>query len=160
MRKRKAPTKKPKKRMGHVERPWNDGEWTTARFRSFIMSALRGARWPARHNAVRKAFVTEGLNPKTGRKCKLHKCEHCKNLFPQGEMHADHKEPVIPLEANWSSVSATTFLGYDWNTVIARLYVEMSEYTILCHGCHAQVTHQEKTIRKALTVDNQPEDDE
>ena len=50
------------------------------------MSALRRAQWPVKYEAIRSAFVRDGVNPATGRKCKLHKCSDCGELFPAKDM--------------------------------------------------------------------------
>lgn len=117
----------------------NNGQWTEARFRSFIKSALRGARWPAKYACIRSAYVDDGVNPKTGRKCKLHKCEQCHELFPQNMMQADHKTPVVGPEG---------FI--DWNTYISRLYVEADGFRALCRPCHRLITKQQNDERRSL----------
>lgn len=115
----------------------NGGQWTEARFRSFIKSALRGARWPQKYACIRKAYVKDGVNPKTGRKCRLHTCERCAGLFPQNMMQADHIIPVVGPE------------GFvDWNTYIDRLYVEADGFRALCKPCHKAITKQQNQERK------------
>lgn len=103
------------------------GQWTEARFKGFIVSLLRAGtmRWRPRHDAIKNAFVRNGINPDTGRKCKLHRCAVCQGEFPQTYMHADHIEPVVEL---------TGFK--DWNTYINRLFVEADKMRALCHTCH------------------------
>ena len=120
-----------------VEKPYNGGEWTAARKRSFIMSALRGARWPQKYKAIQRAFVENGPNPRTGKRCKLHKCEECWELFPASGMQADHIEPVVPLT------------GFDsWDAVIERLYCEVDGYQALCKECHKEKTKEENRVRR------------
>lgn len=129
-----------------MSKPFNDGQWTEARMRSFIMSALRRAQWPPKYAAISKAYVEDGANPKTGRKCKLHRCEECGKLFAKGDMHADHIDPVIPLEGfdgNW-------FLGYDWNQVVQRLYTEADKFQIICKQCHKDKSKEENAERRLL----------
>lgn len=139
--------KKQAKRRMDIARPYNGGEWSIARMRSFIMSALRRAQWPPRHKAVAKAFVGYGINPKTGRKCKLHKCEKCGATLPQGEMHADHRDAVIPLSHDWAD--GDHFVGYNWTEVVRRLYVEADAYSVMCRPCHKQITDAENAERRA-----------
>lgn len=118
-------------------KPYNGGQWTEARKHSFIMSALRRAKWPQRYAAVKRTFVRNGLNPATGRKCKLHRCEKCTQLFPQSSMQADHIIPVVPLE------------GFDsWDGVIARMFVEAEHYDVMCKSCHKKITDEENKIRR------------
>jgi hypothetical protein len=77
------------------------------------MSALRRAQWPVKYEAIRSAFVRDGVNPATGRKCKLHKCSACGELFPAKDMRADHIDPIVPVT------------GFDnWDALIARLFCE------------------------------------
>jgi 5-methylcytosine-specific restriction endonuclease McrA len=107
------------------------------------MSALRGARWPQKYKSIETASVGDGINPKTGRKCKLHKCPNCGGTFPKGEMQADHIDPVVPIDKNWCN----TYLGYDWNDVIKRLFCEIDGFRPLCKACHKKKTAEERTLR-------------
>lgn len=145
-----AKSKKAKKRpipKAGIDRQFNSGLWTLARMRSFVMSALRRAQWPARHRSFNKAFIRDGINPATGRQCKLHRCEECGGEFPQNQCHADHLHEVIPINHKWASRPGS-FLSYDWNEVIRRLYVEADQYRILCHSCHSECTRKENEARK------------
>ena len=120
-----------------VERPFNGGQWTAAKKKSFIISALRKARWPVKYQVLKDAYVKDGINPKTGRKCKLHRCEECNDCFAKGDMHADHISPVIPLT------------GFDsWDKTIARMFCEEDGFRILCHSCHKICTKEENRIRR------------
>lgn len=142
--------KKPKKRLD-LERPHCNGEWTTARFRSFVMSALRGARWAPKYDVIDRAFSHKGLNPKTGRMCHLHRCESCQDLFAKGDMKADHHEPIIPLSHDWAA-DPRNFLGYDWNEVMRRLWIEKGvAWNVLCEACHHTKTQSERAERAALS---------
>lgn len=120
-----------------VEKPHNGGQWTRARFRSFIMSALRRAAWPVKYAAIRQAYVKNGINKSSGRPCKLHLCPDCKQLFPQSSMQADHINPVVPIT------------GFDsWDGVIARLYCELEGYRATCRTCHKAKSISENQQRK------------
>lgn len=120
-----------------IERPYNNGEWTEARFTSFVKSALRGARWPQKYEAVKRAFVEYGINPATGRKCKLHRCSACRDLFPQNGVQADHIIPVVGPEGFVS-----------WDRFIQRLFCEADGFKILCKACHSKVTNEEREARR------------
>ncbi len=120
-----------------VEKPHNGGLWSDARKHSFIMSALRRAAWPVKYAAIKEAYIDDGINPKTGRRCKLHRCDECNDCFPASEMQADHIEPVIPLE------------GFDsWDGVIGRMFCEVEGYQALCKACHKVKTQEENRIRR------------
>lgn len=121
------------------DKPYCGGQWTTARFRSFIKSALRAAsnRWAPKWECINDSFVRKGKSAK-GRHCKLHRCAHCEKLFPKGEMRADHIEPVVDPD-----------IGFvDWNTYIERMFPERDGYQALCDGCHKIKTAEERKRRK------------
>lgn len=120
-----------------VDKPYNSNTWTQARFNSFVMSALRRAQWPQKYKALKDAYIDDGINPKTGRKCKLHRCAICNDCFPAKDMQVDHREPVIPLE------------GFDsWDNVISRLYCESDKLDAVCRDCHKRKSKEENKIRR------------
>jgi len=135
-------------------KPHNSGQWTDARKRSFVMSALRGAKWPVKYQTIKDAYVKDGINPATGRKCKLHKCAQCGNLFPQKDMAADHINPVVPIEG----FTEETYLGYNWNELIQRLYCEIDGFQALCKGCHKLKSADERALRDAEKTYPPPHD--
>ena len=112
----------------------NDGQWTESRFQSFIKSALRKARWPVKYKCIQNAFVEHGINPKTGRKCKLHRCVKCEELFPQNQIQADHINPIVPV------TGFTT-----WDEVITNLFCELDGLQALCKGCHKKL-HNKRSL--------------
>lgn len=122
------------------EKPYNGGQWTKARFRSFIMSALRGAsqKWGPKWECINEAFVGKGTNPKTGRPCKLHRCSSCGGTFPKGQMRADHINPVIDPATGFDS----------WDEVVGRMFVEKSGYQAVCVPCHKTKTGEERAVRE------------
>jgi hypothetical protein len=128
-----------------TNKPYNNGKWTEARMRAFVMSALRKAQWGVKYEAIKAAFVRDGINPATDRKCKLHECIDCGKLFPAKEMQADHIDPVVPLDGQWGDT--TRFLGYNWNELIPRLFAEKEAFQALDKACHKIKSAQEKTLR-------------
>ena len=121
-------------------KPYNGGKWTKARFNSFVMSQLRGGKWPPKYAAISRAYFGTGSNPRTGKPCKLHKCERCGNLFAKGNMRADHRDPVVD-----------PYVGFvDWNTWIGRCFVEADAYDIICKWCHAVKSARERKIRTEI----------
>ena len=133
-----------------TEKPYNGGQWTEARMRSFAMSALRRAQWPAKYQAISQAYIGDGLNPKTGKPCKLHKCPTCKKVYPKGNFQADHINPVIPLDHKWTNC----FLGYDWNEVMRNLWCEKEGFVAICKECHKAKSKQENIDRKQYKKQN------
>lgn len=121
------------------EKPHNNGQWTKARFFSFIKGGLRSAsvRWPPRYGALASAFCGRKVNPKTGRLAKLYGCKNCGHEFPASDVEVNHKEPVIPLS------------GFDsWDNVIKRMFCEEDGLEVLCKPCHKEVTKKENEERK------------
>ncbi len=120
----------------------NNGRWTEARFRSFIISALRGAhgKWGVKHDAKKSAWVRRGV----------YKCAGCKKegsatLPPlagrtrkRNNAAVDHIDPVVQPEVGF----------VDWNTYINRMFLEASGYQVLCYKCHAAKTAAERLRRK------------
>jgi hypothetical protein len=117
----------------------NNGEWTEARFTSFIKSALRSAsqRWPPKYQTLNEAFVGKQINASSGRLAKHFKCRKCANLFPQKEVEVNHITPVVPLT------------GFDsWDGVIERMFCEKHELEVLCKPCHSEISKKENSERK------------
>lgn len=116
--------------------------------RSFIMSQLRKStyKWKPKNDCIDAAFVKEGINPKTGYKCKLHKCALTGELFPKGEMQADHTNPVVPEQ--WGDT--TQYLGYNWNELLPRLLCEVDGFQAVSKSAHKEKTNEENRRRKNL----------
>lgn len=115
-------------------------EWTDARFKSFIISALRGAfrRYPPKQQCIEKAFTGIKKNPKTGRMCKHYRCSSCKEEFPRKEVVADHIKPIVDPKKGF----------IDFNTWIVRGFVALKALQCMCKGCHKVKTNEERTKRK------------
>ena len=133
-----------------IPKPYNGGEWTESRTRSFVMSALRRARWPAKYKATAKAYVKSGVNPATGRMCKLHKCSQCSNLVPQNQTAVDHIDPVVPIKG----FKEKGWLGYNWDELLRRLYCEIDGLQVLCKPCHKLKCADERAERAAFKKQN------
>lgn len=119
---------------------YNSGNWTPARFRSFIKSALRSAsiRWPPKYITLSKACIGKQENKKTGRQAKHFLCAECNGEFPSSEVQVDHKEPVIDPIKGFTS----------WDDVIARMFCEEEGLQVLCSSCHNTKTTAEKQKAK------------
>ena len=115
--------------------------------RSFVMSALRRAKWPQKYKSIGKMFLKDGTNPATGHKCKLHKCSNCGAIGPKGALQADHREPVVPINGKWGR--KTKWLGYNWNELLPRLFIDEAGFDPICKPCHKTKTQQEREQRKA-----------
>lgn len=125
-----------------LKKPRNGGQWTQARFNSFIVSALRGAtrRWGPRNECIKNARIARGV----------YRCESCgkegaATLPPkEGQKRrrknivADHIEPIVD--------PAVGFV--DWNTWIDRAFVEVDGFQALCYECHTKKSNEEKRIAR------------
>jgi 5-methylcytosine-specific restriction endonuclease McrA len=115
-------------------------EWTQARLRNFIISALRSAssRYPPKYECLNKAKTGKQVNKATGRIAEHYKCASCNKLFVAKEVQVDHIEPVVS--------PMTGFI--DWNTFITRLFCTTSNLQVLCKGCHSVKSDKEKKERQ------------
>ena len=118
----------------------NGGEWTDARFRSFVTSALRAAsrRWPVKYKALKAAFAGRQVNAKTGKLAMHYKCAKCKKLFVAADVQVDHVQPVVDPKKG--------FVG--WDVYIDRMFCEIENLQVLCEADHKIKTDQEKLERK------------
>ena len=123
------------------------GEWTQARLKNFIISALRSAsnRYPPKYECLNAAKVGKKINKASGRLAEHYKCAACEKLFVAKDVHVDHIEPVVsPL---------TGFV--DWNTFIESLFCGVENLQVMCRSCHSvktQVEKKERTIAKMHKV--------
>lgn len=119
---------------------FNGGDWTQARFNSFVKSTLRAAsrRWPPKYQCLNDAFVIVQTNVKSGRAAKHYRCNCCKQLFVGADVEVDHIKPLID-----PSTGFTT-----WDEVIDNLFCEKDNLQVLCKPCHVTKTSAEKQQAK------------
>ena len=121
------------------ERPYNNGQWTAARYNSFVKGGLRSTsqRWPPRYSVLAASRRGKRVNPASGRMAEFHECASCKNLFVSKDVEVNHIIPVVPIE------------GFDnWDNVIKRLFCEKSGLEVVCKPCHKLITKEENATRK------------
>mgnify|MGYP000876505798 FL=1 len=126
--------------MPDINKPYNNGEWTQARFNSFVKSALRSAsqRWPPKYKVLADSYRITKINEKTGRMAKHYECNRCKGFFPLKDVEVNHIIPVVPIS------------GFDnWDGVIQRLFCEAEGMETLCKPCHKIITKEENDARKS-----------
>ena len=120
-------------------RKYNDGEWTEARFRAFIISALRAhmKRFPPKWKALKAAMVGKKINKRTGRLAEHYLCASCGGFFVARDVQVDHIDPVVSPEEGFQ----------DWWTYFNRLYCEADNLQVLCKQCHKEKTNAERKER-------------
>jgi len=118
----------------------NSGQWTEARFRSFVVSALRSAshRWPVKWRVLKDAEVGRQINKDTGKLALHYRCAQCSDVFTSKNIAVDHIDPVVDPKQGFVS----------WDVFIERLYVEMDKLQVLCKECHTKKTLLERKERK------------
>jgi len=106
-------------------RKYNDGEWTEARFRAFIISALRAymKRFPPKWKALKDAAVGRLINKRSGRLAEHYLCADCGDFFIARDVQVDHIEPVVSPKEGFQ----------DWWTYMNRLYCEADNLQVLCN---------------------------
>ena len=115
------------------------GQWTEARYNSFIKSGIRSLtrKWKPMFDALKDAATEKKVNAKTGRIAQHYKCAHCGGQFPVKEVAIDHIEPIVPI------AGFTT-----WDDVISRALCEKSGFQVLCKPCHLIKSKEENEQRK------------
>lgn len=115
------------------------GQWTEARFNSFIKSNLRSAtrKWAPIQEIAREARRGRGM----------YECAHCGEVKPKTEIldgkrvnncNVDHIEPIIDPSVGFVS----------WDDTIERMFVEKEGLQVLCYLCHTVKSNEEKAIAK------------
>lgn len=116
-----------------------DGQWTEAKFNSFIKSLLRQGtrRWAPIQNTKKEARVSRGL----------YECNTCKRhvapTYRDGRnrkqnIFVDHIEPIVD-----PAVGFTT-----WDDCIQRMFCEKDNLQLMCKDCHDKKSQEEKEIAK------------
>jgi 5-methylcytosine-specific restriction endonuclease McrA len=129
------------------EKPYNGGEWTVARYNSFVKGGLRSAsqRWPPKYKVLAAAKRGRQINPASGRLAEMYECTSCQSLFPAKEVEVNHIIPVVPIT------------GFDsWDGVIERMFCEAEHLEVLCKNCHKEHTREENDERKVNKGGDQP----
>lgn len=125
---------------GAIRNTFNGGEWTNARYHSFITSILRAGsrRWPPKYQTLNDSCVGAYTNVKTGRLAKHYKCNTCQQAFPAKDVQVDHVNPIVD--------PSTGFIS--WDLKIDALFCEKEGLQTLCKPCHLIKTALEKQQAK------------
>jgi len=112
------------------DKPYCNGQWTKARFKSFVTSALRRAssRWAPKFTCRKEARTARNT----------YTCSLCANSVGNKDIKVDHIQPVVDPVNGWVS----------WDSFIERLFVEKEGYQALCVTCHSAKSKEENLQRK------------
>lgn len=113
------------------------GQWTEAKFNSFIRNQLRSAtrKWAPINDVKKEANVERGV----------YLCAGCKELVPpttkQGRkrvqnIFVDHIDPIVD--------PTVGFEGFD--VYIERMFCEKGNLQLLCGECHDKKSMEERRI--------------
>lgn len=124
----------------------NGGQWTAARFHSFIKSALRAAskRWGPKWEVKKAARVERGVYRCAGYKRPPHNVPASLPPPPGKKRRidnavVDHILPIIDPKKGFES----------WDKVIERMFCEADGLQLLCHDCHSAKTKDEREVKNA-----------
>jgi len=127
-----------------MERKYNDGLWTPARWRSFVRGGLRSIsmRWPPKSEVKKRARVARGVYRCRGYKRTGHNVPVTLPPKPGNKRRinnavVDHINPVIDPAVGFVS----------WDSLIDRLFCEADGLQVLCAECHKAKTADERSRR-------------
>lgn len=119
-----------------------DGQWTQAKFNSFIKNNLRSAtrKWGPIHKCTKRAHVARGL----------YKCDGCGDEVPPTttcpekrvrvkNIFVDHIVPIVDPAVGFVS----------WDMIIERMFCDSDNLQLLCLKCHKTKSQEEIDIAKA-----------
>lgn len=117
----------------------NSKRWTEARWRSFVISALRAAfrRWPPKSEVLKSAKIGQVMSVKLKRLVNNYQCALCIGTFTSTNMQVDHIEPAVNPKKGW----------HCFDEFIERLFCEAKGLQAVCKACHQRKTDFERTER-------------
>lgn len=129
---KKAAKKRPRKRAMRTAPCPQHPEWSTARYKTFVRSALRKAwtKWPPKFVALKRA---QRASESTNKKLKWeYQCAHCQQWHRGDAVSVDH---IVPWGDPWSM----SFID-----ACRALLVSADELQVLCDACHEIKTQFER----------------
>lgn len=113
----------------------NNGEWTEARYVSFVKSLLRAGsrKWGPNQKVKKDARVGRGQ----------YKCSSCGEIVPptlkgKHNIFVDHVIPATDIIEGFTS----------WDDFIERLFCEEDNLQLICHECHSKKSKAESESRR------------
>ncbi|MHA2069032.1 MAG: HNH endonuclease signature motif containing protein [Candidatus Thorarchaeota archaeon] len=125
-----------------VSKPYNAGQWSEARFHSFIKSALRWAsqKWGPRNAVKKQARLRRGVYLCKGYNKESHEIPASIKINNKRVNNAivDHIDPVIDPITGFTS----------WDDTVDRMFCEEEGFQLLCYECSHNKTQDEREIRR------------
>ena len=120
------------------DKPHNGGNWTAARFHSFIKGGLRALtnRWGPKNECKKKARVARGIYRCAGFGIPAHKVPASIVDDKKGRINNVYVDHIIPIIGPEGFVS--------WDQTIKRMFCEVDGLQVLCKECHDNKTKQER----------------
>lgn len=116
-----------------------DGEWTEAKFTSFIKNQLRSAtiKWAPIQKCKKAANVRRGF----------YLCSCCKEEVPAtvvdestrrrvNNVFVDHINPIIDPNVGFTN----------WDDMINRMFCDSDNLAVVCKDCHTTKTNEERAV--------------
>lgn len=132
------------------EKTRNSGNWTEARFNSFIKSMLRQGtrRWGPIQECLKKARVSRGYYLCNGCKEEVTATikedrKRVKNAI------VDHIHPIIDPKTGFTT----------WDECINRMFCETDNLQVLCKECHDKKSMDERAVSAEYRKKKKEQDD-
>lgn len=133
----------------NIPRPRCGGEWTEARYTSFIKGLLRAGmlRWAPKIQAKKNAEVGKEISAFSGRMSMHYLCSQCGAWYPSKGRVEGKPKPInlIMVDHILPTVDPATGI-ISWDDVIDRMFVEEEGFQVLCYKCHHVKTQEERAI--------------
>ena len=125
-------------RLKEKDKPYNNGQWTHARFVSFVKSALRNAsmRWGPKNEVKKRARVARGRYLCQGYNREPHIVTA--TVYRKKNVFVDHIIPIVDPEEGFTT----------WDDFIYGLFCEEDRLQVLCKECHDCKSKDEREQRK------------
>jgi 5-methylcytosine-specific restriction endonuclease McrA len=117
------------------------GQWTEARFKSFIKGNLRSAtrKWAPIQECRKEAHVSRGL----------YECADCKEHVPPTVYDEEKRKRVKNICVDHIVPTVDPEVGFTtWDDVIEGLFCEKTNLQLLCLKCHLVKTAEETQAAK------------
>lgn len=118
-----------------------DGQWTQAKFNSFIKNNLRSAtrKWAPIQNCKKKAHVARGL----------YECANCHEHVPPTVYDADKRKRVKNIFVDHIIPIIDPSIGFTtWDECIERMFCDSENLQLLCKPCHSSKSQEEIEVAK------------